>query len=211
MIRLHGYWRSGAAWRVRIALEVKGIDYVQVSHDLRTGEHRDAAYAALNPQMLVPAIEADGVVFSQSPAILEWLEERYPAPALLPQDAAERARVRAMAMIVCCDIHPLNNLRVLNALRTDLAADDAAVNAWIARWIAEGFAAIEPMIARHGGQFAFGDCPTIADCCLVPQVYSARRFGVPLDAYPLIVGVADRCETLPAFARAHPSAQPDAD
>lgn len=208
---LHDYWRSGAAWRVRIALNLKGLRYEQVAHNLRTGEQHSADYAALNPQGLVPALEVDGGVLTQSPAILEWLEETHPEPALLPADPLGRAKVRAMMALVACDIHPLNNLRVLNSLRGDLGADDAAVSAWIARWIAGGFAALETLIARDGGAFCYDDNPTFADCCLVPQVASARRFNVDLAPYPAIVRVAETCAAHPAFAAAHAAVQPDAD
>ena len=207
---LHGYWRSTAAYRVRIALALKGVAYEQATHDLRTGAHRDADYRMLNPQGLVPALETDGDVLTQSPAILEWLEERYPAPALLPAGAADRAIVRAIAATIACDIHPINNLRVLLTLRRDFGADEAAVNAWIARWIAEGFAALEVAIARHGRGFAFGDMPTLADCCLVPQVYSAERFAVDLTPYPRLMATAEAARALPAFKAAHPDRQPDA-
>ncbi len=207
---LHGYWRSGAAYRVRIALALKGVAYDQVTHDLRTGAQASDAYRALNPQALVPALETDGDVLTQSPAILEWLEERYPAPALLPAAPTDRAVVRAMVATVACDIHPLNNLRVLQALRRDLGADEEAVAAWMARWIGEGFAALEVMITRHGRGFAFGDTPTFADCCLVPQVYSAERFAIDLTPYPQLMAAVDRARALPAFQAAHPDRQPDA-
>ena len=207
---LHGYWRSGAAYRVRIALALKGIAYEQVTHDLRTGAQASDAYRALNPQGLVPALEADGDVLTQSPAILEWLEERYPAPALLPEATTDRAIVRAMAATVACDIQPLNNLRVVQALQRDFGLDAAAVQAWMARWMSDGFAALEVMIARHGRGFAFGDTPTIADCCLVPQVYSAERFAVDLTPYPQLMAAVDRARALPAFQAAHPDRQPDA-
>ncbi len=207
---LHGYWRSGAAYRVRIALALKGIAYEQVTHDLRTGAQASDAYRALNPQGLVPALEADGDVLTQSPAILEWLEERNPSPALLPEAATDRAIVRAMAATVACDIHPLNNLRVVQALQRDFGLDAAAVQAWMARWMGDGFAALEVMIARHGRGFAFGDTPTIADCCLVPQVYSAERFAIDLTPYPQLMSAVDRARALPAFQAAHPDRQPDA-
>ena len=210
-ITLHDYWRSGAAWRVRIALNLKGLDYAQVPHNLRTGEQRDPAYRAINPQALIPALEADGAVLTQSLAILEWLEETQPSPPLLPADPLDRAHVRAMAAIVACDIHPLNNLRVLNSLSDDLGAAEGASHAWIARWIAPGFAALETMIARHGGLYAFGDTPTFADCCLVPQVASALRFKVDLTPYPAICRVAETCAAHPAIAAAHAGLQPDAD
>lgn len=207
---LHGYWRSSAAYRVRIALALKGVAYDQVTHDLRTGAQAAAGYRALNPQAMVPALETGDAVLVQSPAILEWIEERYPAPALLPADPVARATVRAMAAIVACDIHPLNNLRVQQALRRDLGADDAAVAGWIGRWIADGFAALETLVARHGRGFAFGDTPTLADCTLVPQVYSAERFAVDLAAYPALMAAAARARGLDAVAAAHPDRQPDA-
>lgn len=207
---LHGYWRSGASYRVRIALALKGVAYEQVTHDLRIGAQRQDAYRTLNPQALVPALEVHGIVLTQSPAILEWLEERYPEPPLLPSSAVDRAIVRAMAATVACDIHPLNNLRVLNSVR-DLGTDGEAVNRWIAGWISDGFAALEVLIGRHGAEFAFGDQPTLADCYLVPQVYSAERFGVDLTPYPRLLAAAEHARALPAFAAAHPERQPDAD
>ena len=208
---LHGYWRSTAAYRVRIALALKRVDYAQVTHDLRTGAQREAGYRALNPQALVPALQTDDAVLTQSPAILEWIDETYPDPPLLPGDARGRAIVRAMAATIACDIHPVNNLRILNALRSEFGADEAAIQRWIARWIGEGFAALEVMIAHHGNGFAFGATPTIADCHLVPQVYSAERFGVDLTPYPHLKAAADTACALPAFAAAHPDRQPDAD
>ena len=210
-MRLHGYWRSSAAYRLRIALNLKGIDYRQATHDLRTGAQADAGYAALNPQKLVPALETGDVVLTQSPAILEWLEETHPAPALLPPDAKGRAVVRTMAAVIACDIHPLNNLRVMTALRHDLGASETQLSAWVARWIADGFSALEIMVDRHGGGFAFGDAPTIADCCLVPQLYSAERFGVPLDGFPRLEAAGATARALAAVAAAHPDRQPDAD
>jgi len=210
-VTLHGYWRSTTAYRVRIALGLKRVDYAQVPHDLRTGAQREPGYRALNPQGLVPALKTDDAVLTQSPAILEWIDETYPDPPLLPAGAQGRAIVRAMAATIACDIHPVNNLRILNALRSEFGADDAAVNRWIARWIGEGFAALEVMIAHHGKGFAFGATPTIADCHLVPQVYSAERFGVDLTPYPHLKTAADTARALPAFAAAHPDRQPDAD
>jgi maleylpyruvate isomerase len=207
---LHGYWRSSAAYRVRIALALKGVAYDQATHDLRTGEQGADAYRALNPQGLVPALETEHGVIVQSPAILEWIEECFPDPALLPTGADDRATVRAMMAIVACDIHPLNNLRVQTMLRRDLGADDTAVSAWIARWIAEGFAALETLIARHGRGFAFGEAPGLADCVLVPQVYSAERFAVDLAPYPALMAAAERARGLAAFQAAHPDRQPDA-
>jgi maleylpyruvate isomerase len=165
---LHGYWRSGAAYRTRIALALKGMAYRQQGVDLRTGAQKSEAFVALNPQGMVPALEVDGVVLTQSPAILEWLEDAHPAPALLPTDAIDRARVRAMAALIGCDIHPLNNLRVGKALRETFGADQAAVDAWAARWILPGFEALEALVARHGAGWCFGDTPTLADCYLIP-------------------------------------------
>lgn len=209
-MRLHDYWRSSAAYRVRIALNLKGLSYEQAPHDLRTGEQRTADYARLNPQNLIPALEADGLALTQSLAILEWLEERYPEPPLLPALANQRAVVRAMANLIACDIHPLNNLRVLNALRESFDATEPQVSAWIAHWIGEGFAALELLVERHGGRFAFGDAPTIADCCLVPQLYSAVRFGVTLAPYPRLVAAGEAAGGSPAVAAAHPDLQPGA-
>lgn len=210
-LTLHDYWRSGAAYRVRIALNLKGVAYHQVPVDLRAGAQRDPAFLALNPQGLVPAIESDGGVIAQSGAIIEWLEERYPDPPLLPRDPDARAVVRAMAAVVACDIHPINNLRVLNRLRSQFGADSAGVKQWIAHWIGAGFEAMEQYVAQHGAGFAYGDGPTIADCFLVPQVYSAERFGVDITPFPQVTAAVERARGLPAFARAHPDMQRDAD
>lgn len=208
---LHGYWRSGTSYRVRLALALKGIAYRHATVDLLAGEQQGKAYRALNPQALVPALEADdGTVLTQSPAILEWLEERFPEPPLLPANPDGRAVVRAMASLVACDIHPLNNLRVLNALRADFAADADAVKGWIARWIADGFSALERMVAMHGRGFAWGDRPTLADCNLVPQLYAAERFQVDLAPFPRLVAVGEAARAHPAFRAAHPDRQPDA-
>jgi maleylpyruvate isomerase len=208
---LHGYWRSGASYRVRIALNLKGVAYEQATYDLREGRHREAAFTRLNPQALVPALETEDGLLTQSPAILEWLEERYPDPPLLPSDRRGRALVRSMAGIICCDIHPLNNLRVLKSLRSDLGADDHVVQRWIARWIVDGFAAIEAMMADHGGIFAYGDCPTFADCCLVPQIFAAERFDVDLTPFPKLRSAAAHARAMPAFIDAAPERQGDAD
>lgn len=208
---LHGYWRSGAAYRTRIALALKGLVYDQQGVDLRTGAQRSEAFVALNPQGMVPALEVNGVVLTQSPAILEWLEEAHPAPALLPADPVARARVRAMAALIGCDIHPLNNLRVGKALRETFGADQAAVDAWAARWILPGFEALEALVTRHGAGWCFGAAPTLADCYLIPQIYSARRFNVPLAAFPRLSAIDAAAAVHPAFIAAHPDAQPDAD
>ena len=208
---LHGYWRSGAAYRTRIALALKGLAYEQQGVDLRTGAQRSAAFVALNPQGMVPALEVDGAVLTQSPAILEWLEETHPTPSLLPADPLERAHVRAMAALIGCDIHPLNNLRVGKALRETFGADQAAVDAWAARWIVPGFEAMEALVAQHGAGWCFGDSPTLADCYLIPQIYSARRFNVPLDAFSRLLAIDAAAALHPAFVAAHPDNQPDAD
>ena len=209
---LHGYWRSGTSYRTRIALNLKGLSYEQRTYDLRAGVQREEVYRNLNPQMLVPALETDdGALLTQSPAIVEWLEERYPEPALLPANPEERAIVRAMAALIGCDVHPLNNLRVLGQLRTEFGADSAAVKQWAARWIGDGFAALETLIGRHGGTFAYGDRPTLVECYLVPQLYSAERFDVDVSPYPRLLAAANAARALPEVAAAHPDRQPDAD
>lgn len=208
---LHGYWRSGASYRVRIALNLKGITYDNAAHDLRKGEQKTADYVALNPQGMVPALQDGDLVLTQSPAILEWLEETYPEPTLLPKGANERAIVRAMAALIGCDIHPLNNLRVLKAIRSGFNADQAAVDAWAAQWIAPGFDALEALVARHGAGWSFGDAPTLVDCYLIPQMYSARRFNMDLSSWPRLLAVEQTALAHPAFASAHPDVQPDAD
>ncbi|SEJ15421.1 maleylpyruvate isomerase [Sphingobium sp. AP50] len=210
-ILLHSYWRSSAAYRVRIALNLKGLLYRQITHDLRAGAQRRHDYLAIAPHGLVPAIEYEGRSIIESMAILEWLETRWPAPPLLPADPDEAAIVRSMAALIGCDIHPLNNLRILNTLRADLAASPGQVQAWASHWISDGFAALETLIVQHGGVYAFGDGPTLADCYLVPQIYSARRFGVDLSAYPRLVAAGEAAGRLPAVMAAHPDRQPDAD
>jgi len=208
---LHGYWRSGAGYRTRIALNLKGVGYRQAALDLRTGAQKSGAYLRLNPQGLVPALETDdGVVLTQSPAILEWLEETRPEPPLLPRDAAGRAQVRAMAALIGCDIHPLNNLRLLKAVR-GLGADQAGVDAWAGQWIIDGFTALEALVVRHGEGWCFGETPSLADCYLMPQLYSARRFNVDLAAFPRLLEIEARAEAHPAFIAAVPENQPDAD
>ena len=207
---LHGYWRSSAAYRVRIALNLKNLDYAQVTHDLRKAEQRSADYLAIAPHGLVPALEADGEMLIQSPAILEWIEARWPTPALLPADPGRAAIVRAMSAIIACDIHPLNNLRVLQAMKA-LGLDQREVQRWVARWISDGFAALEQMVSRHGNGFCFGDAPTFADCHLVPQLYNAERFEVDLSQFPLLVAAGTAARALPAVAAARPDVQHDAD
>lgn len=204
---LHGYWRSGTSYRTRIALNLKGLQYETRGIDLREGRQREADYLALNPQGLVPALEVDGQVLTQSPAILEWLEERYPSPSLLPTGAEARAQVRAMCALIGCDIHPLNNLRVLKAVR-ELGGD---ADAWAGRWIGAGLDALEMLVARQGRGFCWGDQPSLADCYLIPQLYSARRFNMDVSAWPGLLAVEARANGLEAFARAHPDRQDDAD
>ncbi len=213
---LHGYWRSGTSYRTRIALNLKGVEYRQAALDLRTGAQKSEAYLRLNPQGLVPALETeDGLMLTQSPAILEWLEETRPEPPLLPRDAAGRAQVRAMAALIGCDIHPLNNLRVLKAVRAlnpdQMGADQAGVDAWAGQWIIDGFTALKALVVRHGEGWCFGETPSLADCYLMPQLYSARRFNVDLAAFPRLLEIEARAEAHPAFIAAVPENQPDAD
>jgi maleylpyruvate isomerase len=207
---LHSYWRSGAAYRTRIALNLKGLAYEQHAVDLRERAHKTPDYLALNPQGMVPALEVDGAVLTQSVAILEWLEETCPEPALLPASPLARARVRAMAALIGSDIHPLNNLRVLGAVRA-LGADQAAVDAWAGGWIRAGFDVLEQTVAQDGQGWSFGDAPTLVDCYLIPQLYSARRFHVDLTPWPNLLAVERSAESHPAFLAAHPDRQPDAD
>lgn len=209
-LTLHSAWRATAPYRVRIGLALKGLDYGYVPVDLVKGEQREPAYRDINPQGLTPALDIGGRVLTQSLAILEWLEETRPDPPLLPSDPLDRQLVRTMALIIACDIHPLNNTRVGRYLNKELGVGQEAWLAWIHRWIADGFDALEPMVAEHGRGFAFGALPTLADCCLVPQVYSARRYEVDLTPYPAIRAAAERAAALPAFAAAHPDRQPDA-
>lgn len=212
---LYSYWRSSAAYRVRIALNLKGMDYaIAPVHLVRDGgEQHHADYRKLNPQELVPTLVDGEHVLRESLAIIEYLEEAYPdTPRLLPRAALGCARVRALAQMVACDIHPLGNLRVLQYLQRELRAADEQKHAWSQHWIEVGFAAIEAVLAarENPGRFCEGDTPTLADCCLIPQVYNARRFGVSLSLYPIIVAIDAACAKLDAFKRAAPEAQPDA-
>ena len=201
------YWRSSAAYRVRIALKLKGIDYESRPVDLREGAQNGADYRSVNPFGLVPMLEIDGHRLTQSLAIINYLDLRYANQPLLPASAAERAHVVAMAMTIACDIHPLNNLRVLKYLKNELGHSQEEVDAWYAHWISEGLPALEALAAPKAGQFLFGDGPTGADVCLVPQLYNARRFNVPLDAYPTLLRAEENANSLEAFAAAHPDRQ----
>jgi maleylacetoacetate isomerase len=204
---LYEYWRSSAAYRVRIALNLKGVDYESRQIDLREGEQRSPEYRELNPQGLGPMLEIDGHKLTQSLAIINYLDIRYPMQPLLPTSAAERAHVVALAMTVACDIHPLQNLRVNNYLKEMLGHSPEEVVAWDAHWITEGLAALELIAAPRAGKFLFGDGPTGADVCLIPQLYNARRYKVPLDAYPTLLRADESMNALEAVAAAHPDRQ----
>ncbi|MDO4682429.1 MAG: maleylacetoacetate isomerase [Lautropia sp.] len=212
-MKLYTYFRSSAAYRVRIALNLKGLPYESVPvHLVRDGgEQRQPAYRALNPAGLVPALVDQGEVLTQSLAIIEYLDEQHPTPALLPEGALDRARVRALAQTIACDTHPLNNLRVLQYLGKVLGADEAARQAWYRHWVAEGLGAVERLLAAdpRTGDFCHGNAPGLADCCLVPQVFNARRFDCDLSGMPVIQRIVARCESLPAFQQAAPEQQPD--
>ena len=209
-MRLHGYFRSSAAYRVRIALNLKGLKVEHLSHHLRKGEQRAPEYLKLNPQGLVPTLVTDdGRALTQSLAIIEWLDETHPNPPLLPKDAFQRARVRAFAYAIACDIHPVQNLKVLGRARA-LGGEEAAQD-W-AKWAnAEGLAACEALVGADPGPFCFGTTPTLADMCLVPQLANARRFGVDVSAFPRLLEAETACKALPAFADAAPEKQADAE
>jgi maleylacetoacetate isomerase len=212
MLKLFGYWRSTAAYRVRIALNLKQIAYENISVHLVKdgGEQHKPEYRSLNPQGLVPLLVDGSLKLNQSIAILEYLEEKYPLPALLPSDVIERAKVRAFCQMIACDIHPLNNLRVLQYLSGPLAVSEDSKNTWYHHWIHQGFAAIEAQLEQSAGQFCFGDQVTMADLLLVPQVYNANRFAVDLTPYPRLCAINEQCLMLAAFRDAAPENQPDA-
>jgi maleylpyruvate isomerase len=210
-VKLHGYFRSSASWRVRIALNLKGLSAGHLPHHLRRGEQRDPAYLAINPQGLVPALQDDGgAILTQSLAIIEWLDETHPEPPLLPNDPWRRAKVRAFALAIACDIHPLQNTKVLARLR-QLGHAEPQVAEWAGWAIGEGFAACETLIAAEPGPFCFGDVPTIADLCLVPQLANARRFRVDVQPFPRLLRAEAAAKNIQAFADAAPERQPDAE
>lgn len=214
-MKLYTYYRSSAAFRVRIALNLKGVAYEAVPRHLLKdgGQHLQADYLAANPQGLIPALEDGGVVLAQSLAIIEYLDEKFPEPPLLPRDAVHRAQVRAMGLGIACDVHPLQNLSVTNYLSRELKQDDDAVTRWRVHWISKGLRALEELVKRHSGDglHCFGRAVTLADVLLLPQLVSARRFKCDVDAYPTLQGIGAHLETLPAFAKAAPQEQPDAE
>jgi maleylpyruvate isomerase len=212
-MKVYGYFRSSAAYRLRIALHLKGLVPEQVFVRLRQQEQASPEYRRLNPLGLVPALEDDGRILTQSLAIIEYLDETHPEPALLPQSPADRAFVRAIALTIACDIHPIDNLRVLNYLQQNLGVDAAGKDRWYAHWIAEGLGALETQLSRDArvGTHCFGETPTLADICLVPQIFNAERMKCPLDAYPTLRRLAANARALPAFVAAEPGRQPDAE
>ena len=213
MMKLYGFFRSSAAFRVRIALNLKELDYERAAVHLRRGEQRAPEFLKLNPQALVPALVDDERVLTQSLAIIEYLDEVHPARPLLPATPEARARVRALAQVIACEIHPLGNLRVLQYVAKELKQDEPTVQRWFNHWIALGFEAFESLIAGHKttGTFCHGDAPGLADVCLVPQVFNAKRYDLDLKPYPTLMRIFETCMTLPAFDRAQPSRQPDAE
>ena len=204
---LYDYFRSSAAYRVRIALNLKGVEYESRPVDLRDDAQKSAEYRAVNPQGLVPTLEIDGHRLTQSLAIIVYLDQTIPEPMLMPRDPVDGAHVRAMAMAVACDIHPLNNLRVLKYLKGELGHSQDEIDAWYAHWVTEGLGALETAAAPRAGAFLFGDSPTIADVCLVPQLFNARRMNVPIDAFPTLLRADENANRIEAFAAAHPERQ----
>jgi maleylacetoacetate isomerase len=211
-MKLYTFFRSSAAFRARIALNLKGVRYESLPKVFAKNEHRTAEYLAVNPQGLIPALEIDGAVLSQSLAIIEYLDDTHPTPPFLPSDALGRARVRSMALAIACDIHPLNNLRVLNYLRNELKQDETTVNAWYRHWISVGFIGLEAQAHEYSAsqRYLYEDAVSMADICLVPQMFNARRFEVDLASFPTLVAISTHLESLPAFADARPEVQPDA-
>jgi maleylacetoacetate isomerase len=211
-VKLYTYFRSSAAFRVRIALNLKGLAYDAVFVHLPKGEHREPEYTSVDPQALVPTLVDEGHALSQSLAIIEYLDETHPQPRLLPENAVGRARVRSLSLLVACEIHPLNNLRTLQHLRRALGQNEEQINAWYRHWIADGLAKLEADLGRGGaGRFCHGDAPTMADCCLVPQIFNAKRYDSDLAPYQKVMRIFDACMKLEAFDRAQPSKQPDAE
>ena len=209
-MKLHNYFRSSASFRVRIALELTGLPYDYVAVHIARGDHKKPPYVDLSADTLVPLLEVDGQQLSQSMAIIEYLDEKHPAPALLPVDALGRAKVRALAQSISCDIHPLNNLRVLKYLVKELKVEDEAKNTWYRHWCREGLVAFEKQLAQlPTSSFCYGHIPTLADCCLVPQIFNAKRFDTDLNGLPRTMAAFDACMALPAFQKAQPSACPD--
>jgi maleylacetoacetate isomerase/maleylpyruvate isomerase len=211
-LKLYTYFRSSAAFRVRIALNLKGLEYEPVFVHLAKGKHREAEYGAVNPQGLLPALLLeDGTRLTQSLAIIEYLDEKHPQPPLVPKDALARARVRSLAELIACEIHPLNNLRVLQHLKRALGQTQEQIDGWYRHWIADGLAKFEADLGQTGSRFCHGDSPTLADCCLVPQIFNAQRYNSDLKPYPTTMRVFENCMKLEAFDRAQPSKQPDAE
>lgn len=211
-MKLYTHFRSSAAYRVRIALNLKGLSYESIPKAFTKHEQRSPEYLAVNPQGLIPALDVGDAVLSQTLAIIEYLNEQHPTPPFLPQEPIARAQVRSMALAIACDIHPLNNLRVLNYLRKTLQQDDTGVNTWYRHWITTGFSGLEPLARQHSssGRYCFGDAVTLADICLVPQMANARRFDTDLSAFPTLTGISKHLESLPEFAAARPEVQADA-
>jgi maleylacetoacetate isomerase/maleylpyruvate isomerase len=212
-MRFYTYFRSSAAFRVRIALNLKQLAYEPVAISLPKGAHRKDDFGAINPQKLIPALIDEGSLLTQSLAIIEYLEEKYPEPPLLPQGALERARVRSLAMLVACEIHPLNNLRVLQHLKRNLGQTEEDINTWYRHWVSEGLAKFEANLTQTAGtgEYCQGEFPTLADCCLVPQIFNARRYECDLAPYPVTMRVFDACMQQEAFDKAQPMKQPDAE
>jgi maleylacetoacetate isomerase/maleylpyruvate isomerase len=210
-MKLYNYFRSSASFRVRIALELKGLPYNYIPVHLVKGEHRQSGFQAIAPEMLVPHLEVDGHNLAQSMAIIEYLDETHPRVPLLPAEPVARAHVRALAQSIACEIHPLNNLRVLKYLVREMGVDEEAKNRWYRHWVRSGLEAFELQLAAHAGPFCWGDTPTLADCCLVPQIFNGQRFDVDFSGLPRTMAAFEACMALPAFQRAQPSSCPDAE